>query len=76
MAGAADARPFEVALSPRRTQILLLIAEGRTTRQIAQGLGISVKTAAAHRSAVMQVLNLHTTAELVRYAVRKGIVAA
>ena len=53
-----------------------LIAEGRTTKEVAQILGMSVKTAEFHRSRLMEKLDIHETASLVRYAIRKGIVQA
>jgi DNA-binding CsgD family transcriptional regulator len=50
------------------------VAEGKTTKEIAALLGISVKTAESHRSNMMEKLDIHDTAGLVRYAVRKGII--
>lgn len=61
-------------LTPREKQVLQLIAEGKTTRDLASVLGISVKTAESHRTRLMQKLNIHDTATLVLYAVRRGIV--
>jgi two-component system, NarL family, response regulator NreC len=61
-------------LSSRERQVLQLIAEGRSTKDIASLLGISVKTAESHRSRLMQKLDIHETASLVRYAVRRGLV--
>jgi DNA-binding NarL/FixJ family response regulator len=61
-------------LTPREKEVLQLIAEGKTTKEIAQILGVSVKTAEFHRSRLMSKLELHETASLVRYAIRKGIV--
>jgi DNA-binding NarL/FixJ family response regulator len=61
-------------LSVRERQVLQLIAEGRSTKDIASLLGISVKTAESHRSRLMQKLDIHETASLVRYAVRRGLV--
>jgi DNA-binding NarL/FixJ family response regulator len=61
-------------LTPREKEVLQLIAEGKTTKEIAQILGVSVKTAEFHRSRLMGKLELHETASLVRYAIRKGIV--
>ena len=57
-------------------QLVQLIAEGRTTKEVAQILGMSVKTAEFHRSRLMEKLDIHETASLVRYAIRKGIVQA
>lgn len=61
-------------LSSRERQVLQLIAEGKSTKDVASLLGISVKTAESHRSRLMQKLDIHETATLVRYAVRKGLV--
>jgi DNA-binding NarL/FixJ family response regulator len=61
-------------LTPRQREILKLIAEGRTTQQIAQQLHISVKTAETHRAQLMERLNIHDVAGLVRYAIRTGLV--
>jgi DNA-binding NarL/FixJ family response regulator len=61
-------------LSPRERQILQLIAEGYSTKETAGLLGISSKTAESHRRHIMEKLNLHETASLVRYAIRKGLV--
>lgn len=62
-------------LTPREREILQLIGEGLSTRLIADRLCISVKTAETHRSHIMEKLELHGTAALIKYAVRKGIVA-
>jgi two-component system, NarL family, response regulator NreC len=51
-----------------------LVAEGKTTKEIASLLGISVKTAESHRSNLMEKLNIHDTAGLVRYAIRIGLI--
>jgi DNA-binding NarL/FixJ family response regulator len=64
----------EKAISDRERQVLQLVAEGKTTKEIATLLGISVKTAESHRSNMMDKLDIHDTAGLVRYAVRKGII--
>src|SRR5713101_4982986 len=61
-------------LTPRERQVLHLIAEGKTTKDVASLLGISVKTAESHRSRLMQKLDIHETASLVRYAIRRGFV--
>jgi len=64
------------SLSLRQREVLRLIAEGQSTKQIAATLGISFKTADTHRSNLMQKLNAHETATLVRLAVRFGLVSA
>lgn len=61
-------------LSSREREVLQMIAEGRTNKEIAQTLHLSVYTVDAHRSRIMEKLNLHTTGELVRFAMRKGLV--
>jgi two-component system response regulator NreC len=63
-------------LSIRETQILRLIAEGKENREIAQALGISVRTVEAHRARIMLKLDLESVTGLVRYAVRNGIIEA
>jgi two-component system, NarL family, response regulator NreC len=62
------------ALTPRECQVLRLVAEGKTTKQIASLLGVSVKTADSHRTNVMHKLNVHSVADVVRYAIRRGLV--
>ena len=65
--------PYE-PLTRRERQVLQLIAEGKTTKEIAVILGVAVKTAESHRSALMDKLDLHSSAQLVRYAIRRGLV--
>ena len=65
--------PFD-PLTDRERQVLQLIAEGKTTKEVAVILGVSVKTAESHRSSLMSKLDVHSTAELVRYAIRRGLV--
>jgi two-component system, NarL family, response regulator NreC len=66
--------PDQDPLSPRERQVLQLVAEGRTTKEIAQVLDVSVKTADSHRTRLMKKLDIHETAGLVRYAIRRGII--
>jgi DNA-binding NarL/FixJ family response regulator len=61
-------------LTPRQREVLQLVAEGRTTKEIAQILGLSPRTIEFHRYRVMKALGLHTTAELVQFAIRHHIV--
>lgn len=61
-------------LTEREKEILTLIAEGATNQEIAQRLFISVKTVQTHRAHIMEKLNLHDRAQLVRYAIRKGLI--
>ena len=60
-------------LSPREREVLQLMAEGRSTNQIAEGLCISVKTVEAHRKKIMTKLVIHSLAELTKYAIRQGL---
>lgn len=60
-------------LSPRERQVLQLIAEGKRTREVADLLGVSVKTAESHRTNIMRKLGISQTAGLVRYALQQGI---
>ncbi|HUI42035.1 MAG TPA: response regulator transcription factor [Terriglobia bacterium] len=70
----AKPKASSAALTPRERQVLQLVAEGKSTKEVASILGISVKTADSHRSRIMQKLDIHDTATLVRYAVRTGMV--
>jgi DNA-binding NarL/FixJ family response regulator len=63
----------EEMLTPREREVLQLVAEGKTTKEIATILGVSVKTADAHRTRLMQKLDLHDVAGLTRYAIRQGL---
>jgi PAS domain S-box-containing protein len=65
--------PF-TPLTERERQVLVLIADGHSTKEIAQKLGISYKTADSHRTNIMEKLDIHETATLVRYAIRSGLV--
>jgi two-component system response regulator NreC len=62
------------ALTPREREVLTLIAEGQTNRQIAEALVISPKTVDRHRENIMRKLNLHGRVELVKYAIKKGLI--
>jgi DNA-binding NarL/FixJ family response regulator len=61
-------------LTPRQREILQLIAEGKTTKQIAAALAVSIKTVETHRAQLMERLGIHDVAGLVRYAIRHGLV--
>lgn len=61
-------------LTAREREVLQLVAEGKSTKEIAGILGVSVKTADAHRTRLMQKLDIHDVAGLTRYAIRRGIV--
>jgi DNA-binding NarL/FixJ family response regulator len=60
-------------LTPREREVLQLLAEGKTTKQIAVSLNVSVKTIETYRQQIMHKLNLHSVAELTRYAIQEGI---
>jgi DNA-binding NarL/FixJ family response regulator len=60
-------------LSSRERQVLQLVSEGKTSKEVASQLGISLKTAESHRARIMEKLNIHDTAGLVRYALRRGL---
>jgi DNA-binding NarL/FixJ family response regulator len=70
----ATKRDLLATLSPRQREVLRLIAEGRTTKQIAQVLDISVKTVETHRAQLMERLGIHDVAGLVRYAIIVGLI--
>jgi DNA-binding NarL/FixJ family response regulator len=61
-------------LTPREREIVQLLAEGKTSREVALALGISVKTAETHRANIMRKLEVHSVSEVVRYAVKNHIV--
>ncbi len=63
-------------LTPRQREILQLIAEGKSSKQIAQLLKASVKTIESHRASLMERLDIHDVAGLVRYAIRQGLVSS
>ena len=62
-------------LTSREREVLQLVAEGMKSEEIANRLFVSVKTVSSHRRAIMQKLNLHSVAELTRYAIREGLVS-
>src|SRR6516165_3697833 len=74
---APDARAGEAAhrLTARQREVLQLVAEGRSAKEVAAVLKISVRTAEAHKARILEALGLRTTAELVRYAIRNGIIS-
>jgi DNA-binding NarL/FixJ family response regulator len=69
----AGGDPYE-ALTDREKQVFRLVAEGRSNKEVADDLGISVKTAMSHREHVMQKLDLHNRTELVRLALKLGVI--
>ena len=68
-----EAEPYD-ALTDREKQVLKLVAEGHSNKEVAEVLGISVKTAMSHRERVMEKLDVHNRTELVRFALRKGVI--
>lgn len=69
----SPAKLFEVNLTSRKREVLQLVAEGKTVKEIAFILAISAKTVEFHKTTMMDQLGLRTTAELTRYAIEKGI---
>lgn len=63
-------------LTPRQREIIQLLAEGKSSKEIAVALGLSTKTAETHRANIMKRLNCHSASEIVRYAVRNNIIEA
>ncbi|MGE5344934.1 MAG: response regulator [Acidithiobacillales bacterium] len=64
------------ALTDREKQVLRLVAEGKSNKEVAELLGISVKTAMSHREHVMEKLGLHSRTDLIRFALKKGVIQA
>ncbi len=62
-------------LTTREREVLQLLAEGRNNKEVAQLLNLSLYTVETHRSNILQKLNLHSTAELILYAIRKGVIS-
>jgi DNA-binding NarL/FixJ family response regulator len=71
---AEPSRPSRSRLTPREREILQLLAEGKSNKEVASLLGISVNTAEAHRANIMLKLDLHSVTELVHYAIRNKII--
>jgi DNA-binding NarL/FixJ family response regulator len=71
-----DAEDDYDRLTPREKQVFTLLAEGKTSRDISKYLTISLKTAMTHRTNIMEKLNMHTRSELIRYAIRKGVISS
>jgi DNA-binding NarL/FixJ family response regulator len=77
LAGGAAPEPSAAGvLTPRQREILQLVAEGKSTKDIANALELSVKTVETHRAQIMDRLDIHDVAGLVRYAIRLGLVSA
>jgi PAS domain S-box-containing protein len=69
-----EAMRMVFALTERERQVLVLIADGKSTKAAAEQLGISYKTADSHRSRILEKLGVHETASMVRYAIRAGLI--
>jgi DNA-binding NarL/FixJ family response regulator len=72
-AASGEADPYE-SLTDREKQVLKLVADGLSNKEVADVLGISVKTAMSHREHVMEKLGLHNRTELVRFAIKRGVI--
>ncbi|MBX3319035.1 MAG: response regulator transcription factor [Nitrospira sp.] len=72
--GEAGGKRFDHALSPRQREVLQLVAEGRSTKEIASILNVSTKTVEFHRTRIMKELGLKTRPELTKYAIANGII--
>src|SRR5439155_26758325 len=72
-----DARPHDSVhrLTARQREVLQLFAEGRSAKEVAAVLKISTRTAEVHKARILEALGLGTTAELVQYAIRNGIIS-
>jgi DNA-binding NarL/FixJ family response regulator len=69
----ANPRAVRLGISGREREILQLVAEGRSSKEMAASLFVSVKTIETHRKQIMNKLNLHSVAELTKYAIREGV---
>lgn len=74
--GLAGREAPQSRLTPRQREIVQLLAEGKSSKEVALALGLSVKTAETHRANIMKRLNCHSVSELVRYAVKNDIILA
>ena len=72
----AEGEPESLRLTSRQREIVQLLAEGKSSKEVAAVLGLSVKTAETHRANIMRKLDCHSVTELVRYAIRNHIIAA
>ena len=69
----SDAETPAAGLTPKEREVLQLLAEGNTTKEIAAALFVSVKTIETHRQHIMQKLDIHSVAGLTKYAIRQGL---
>ena len=74
--GADSTETLADSVTPREREIIQLLAEGRSNKEVASALGVSVKTIEAHRANIMRKLRLRSISDLVRYAIRNKIVEA
>lgn len=72
--GKPTGEPVESSLTSREREVIQLVAEGKTTKEVAVALGLSVKTADTHRANLMRKLRVHSVSELVLYAIRNNII--
>lgn len=70
-----DIQDSDIKLSEREHEILKLFAEGKTSREISEQLFISVKTVGTHKQHILEKLNLNSTTDIVKYAIKKGIIS-
>jgi DNA-binding NarL/FixJ family response regulator len=73
--GASGLQGSVRGLTSRQREVLQLFAEGRSTKEVAAALKISIRTAEAHKARILEVLGLRSTAELVQYAIRTGMIS-
>jgi DNA-binding NarL/FixJ family response regulator len=73
--GASGLQGSVRCLTSRQREVLQLFAEGRSTKEVAAALNISIRTAEAHKARILEVLGLRSTAELVQYAIRTGMIS-
>jgi DNA-binding NarL/FixJ family response regulator len=73
MAGRPSDLVAAPSLTPRQREVIQLVAEGKSIKEIAASLGISVKTVEYHKARIMSELDLHTTADLTKFAIARGI---
>lgn len=71
-----EASEISARISPREREVLQLLAEGKTNKEVATRLRISVKTAETHRKHIMEKLDLHSLSDLVRYAIQNAVIEA
>jgi DNA-binding NarL/FixJ family response regulator len=76
VAASVESRAEQTLLTEREIEVLRLVAEGLSSRELAERLNISVKTVDTHRANIMEKIGAHNTAELTKYAIRAGLVSA